>query len=576
MNDTPHPLRTLQSELVRITRLLDKGRFFSLSPEEEQKVHGEVDRLSRKLAIVEDRHLTIGLLGGTGVGKSTLMNALAGEEIASTSHRRPHTDQVLIYRHAEAEPLSAEPLGSAPWREITHHGPAVRHIILCDLPDFDSLMGEHREEVIQFLDHLDLLVWVTSPEKYGDGRFYEFLKAVPKARQNFTFVLNKVDLLFDGKHPDKGYEEMDLLFRRFRELIRENGVGDPLLYLISAREALGSEEGAPWNQFSALRQHIFQQRDIKQIAAAKAANLDIEIGMLLRTFDGEVSDLEKFDRLLDDAVKELQGRRSDWKQVGRDAVGIWMGDSVRRGFLSGRGDPVQLMGPGYGFAVLFQAFQNRFSPEADEGTDLSFLRPPEEIQGAFRRHLEGVGDRISHQVLRENLPALFRERLSEGLAIDKRFEDLGERFQQTLVFHAADPPLPALWGFKALQGLVYFLLLALFLFAVGSQNAWEAVLTDSGLGSLLKLALSMIHTLFSAKGLAALCTYGLINLFVGFVFYRRYRRRLLRLADKRIRALKEALLGLWEESLEDILSDLEGLRADLRARRSELTSLLKR
>ncbi|MFH1124732.1 MAG: GTPase, partial [Pseudomonadota bacterium] len=413
MNNRQHPLRSLQSELVQITHLLDKGRFFSLSPKDEQTIRAEVGRLSHKLALVEHSHLAIGLLGGTGVGKSTLMNALAGEEIASTSHRRPHTDQVLIYRHAEAGTISAEPLGEAPWREITHHGDAIRQIILCDLPDFDSLMGEHREEVIQFLDHLDLLVWVASPEKYGDGRFHEFLKAVPKARQNFTFVLNKVDLIFQGKNPDKGYEEMNLLFRRFRELIRENGIGDPLLYLISAQEAMGSDEVAPWNQFSPLRQHVFQQRDIKQITAAKAANLDVEIRTLLRAFEGEVSDLESFDRLLGDAVKELQDQRSRWGQVGREAVGIWMGDRIRRGILSGRGDPVQLIGPGYGFALLFQAFQNRFSPEKDSETDLSFFHPPEEIKVSFRRHLEGVEDRISQQVLRQSLPALFRERLSD-------------------------------------------------------------------------------------------------------------------------------------------------------------------
>jgi len=576
MNNMHPSLQSLQGELVQITHLLDKGRFFSLSPEDGERTREEVARLSRKLALAEESHLTIGLLGGTGVGKSTLMNALAGEEIASTSHRRPHTDQVLIYRHAEAGTLSAEPLGEAPRREITHHGAAIRQIILCDLPDFDSLMGEHREEVIQFLDHLDLLVWVTSPEKYGDGRFYEFLKAVPKAGQNFTFVLNKVDLLFQGKNPDKGYEEMDLLFRRFRELIRENGIGDPLLYLISAQEAMGSNEVAPWNQFFPLRQYVFQQRDIKQIAAAKAANLDVEIRTLLRAFEGEVENLERFDRLLGDAVKELQDQRSRWEQVGREAVGIWMGDRIRRGMLSGRGDPVQLMGPGYGFALLFQAFQARFSPEVDSEADLSFFHPPEEIKVSFRRHLEGVEDRISHQVLRQNLPAPFRERLNDVLDIEKRFADLGERFLQALIFHAADPLSPALWGFKALQGLSYLLLLALFLFAIGSQSAWQAVLTDPGGVHLLQVILSMIHTLFSAKGLAALCTYGLINLFVGFVFYRRYRRRLLRLADKRIKILKAALLNLWEESLEVILKDLDGVRADLRSRRSELRSLLQR
>ena len=161
MSDMTHPLKPLRRKLVRLTHLLDKGDLLSLPPGEERTIREEADRLSRKIALAEESHLTIGLLGGTGVGKSTLMNALAGEEIATTSHRRPHTDRVLIYRHSETETVSTEPLGEASWQEITHHGDAIRQIILCDLPDFDSLLGEHREEVIRFLDRLDLLVWIT-------------------------------------------------------------------------------------------------------------------------------------------------------------------------------------------------------------------------------------------------------------------------------------------------------------------------------------------------------------------------------------------------------------------------------
>ena len=59
---------------------------------------------------------------------------------------------------------------------------AVRHLLLCDLPDFDSLLTGHREQVVQFLEHLDILVWTTTPEKYADERFYAFLREVPKAR----------------------------------------------------------------------------------------------------------------------------------------------------------------------------------------------------------------------------------------------------------------------------------------------------------------------------------------------------------------------------------------------------------
>jgi len=252
-----------------------------------------------------------------------------------------------------------------------------------------------------------------------------------------------------------------------------------------------------------------------------------------------------------------------------------MGDRIRQESLVRRREPVQLIGPGYGFALLFQAFQNRLSSETVSETDLSPFLPTEEIKGSFRLHLEGVESRISRQVLLQNLPSPYRERLGEVLDMKKRFEDLGERFRQAFVLHAADAPLPVLWGFRVLQGLAYLLVLALFLFAVGSQGSWQALLNNPGVVNFLQVALSMIHTLFSARGLAALCTYGLINLILGFLFYRRYKRRLLRLADKRIKVLKAVLLALWEETVEAILKDLDGLRADVRSTHSELASLME-
>ncbi|OPX41116.1 MAG: hypothetical protein B1H13_03780 [Desulfobacteraceae bacterium 4484_190.3] len=60
----------------------------------------------------------MGLLGGTGVGKSSLMNALAGSEIAATSHRRQHTDSVLIYRYVKTPFPSDLSVTSVPGKNI--------------------------------------------------------------------------------------------------------------------------------------------------------------------------------------------------------------------------------------------------------------------------------------------------------------------------------------------------------------------------------------------------------------------------------------------------------------------------
>lgn len=571
-----HPLQTIQRDLHQILECLDRGAFFSFTSEEEAALRKEANSLSRKVSAIEGSFLTIGLLGGTGVGKSTLMNALAGSEIASTSHRRPHTDHVLIYRHAEVDALPALALGNVPWREIVHPVDAIRQILLCDLPDFDSLMGEHREHVLQFLEHLDLLIWVTSPEKYADGRFYEFLLQVPKAKQNFTFVLNKLDLLFEGETPEKGYEQMALVVRRFQELIRENGIEDPLSYGIAAEEVLRSDQLAPWNQFHPLRKQVFQQRDVKQISAIKASNLDVEVHQLYSAFEKEARNLESFERILDEAVKDLEGQRSTWVQAGQETIELWLGRQISHGLLSYHRDPAQLVGPGYGLGLLFQEFQKRFAEDSDTGSELLLLNPPEEITLSFRRRLEWVEDRVNHRILRRNLPSAFGKRLQEILDVGKRFDDLGESFFHAVTFHAVDPPLPALWGFRAVQWIAYVLVFAFLLFAMGGESAWQNVLNHPGAGNMLRLFLSLIHTLFSSKGLAALGSYALINLFLGFFFYRRYRKRLLRAAQKRIDNLKVALSKIWEESLDEISGDVKRFKADIQSQRSGLSFMKSR
>ena len=262
----------LRRKLDQFRVLLGGDALLSLTPEQQRSLREDADKLSLKLHSMKESYLTIGLLGGTGVGKSTVMNALAGSEIASASHRRPHTDRVLIYTHEEAGPLASPlPEKDLPWALVGHRSDAIRHVFLCDLPDFDSLLGEHRERVIRFLEHLDVLVWVTSPEKYGDGRFYEFLSHVPKAKQHFVFVLNKTDLLFQDGALEQGYQHLSRLAKTFQEHLKKDALDQARVYILSAREANRFEPISPWNQFPSFKQEVFHRRDAKQIMAIKAA-----------------------------------------------------------------------------------------------------------------------------------------------------------------------------------------------------------------------------------------------------------------------------------------------------------------
>lgn len=563
----------LQKELAQFLGLLHQPFFFSFTAEERQSLRRDADDLSQKLASIESSFLTIGLLGGTGVGKSTLMNALAGSEIASTSHRRPHTDQVFIYRHGKAKALPALSLEDIPYRELTHEAESMKQILLCDLPDFDSLMGEHCKQVLGFMEHLDVVVWVTSPEKYADGRFYEFLRLAPKAKENSYFVLNKVDLVFKSEMLQEGYEEMARVERSFREHIRENGIGDPILYAISARAALDGNALAPWNQLPAFRQQIFQQRDVKQVTAIKAANVDVEVQQLVSVLQKEVLNLGSFQKVLEGLVKDVEAKRAEWVQGGEETINLWLEKHVKPHMLSYGADPACLVGPGYGLATLHQQWQQKFAGEKAFSRDPSSFMIPEDMALPFRRRLEWLEDRLHHQVLRQNLPASFQANLHEIVDVARTFEDVKERFSHMVALRLAQPSLPRFWGFRALQSLTYLVLLAFFLLAVGGKTAWLAVLESPGWTSVFGLLVSGMDTLFSPKGLAALGSYGLLNLFFALRFYGRYKKRSRYRVQQVIKGLKAELGKVWEQQLDAVVNDLNRFKDEIESQVSEISAL---
>jgi len=566
-------VQQLQKDMDQALGLLSREAFFSFSPEEEKALETEGQGIRKKLEDIEGSFLTVGLLGGTGVGKSTIMNGLAGAEIASTSHRRPHTDRVLIYRHEKAVPVPAMHLGPVPWFEITHQSDAVQNILLCDLPDFDSLIGEHRERVMTFLEHLDLLVWVTSPEKYADARFYDCLRMVSKAQQNFYFVLNKVDLLFGNGSLPRGYDRLERMVQGFEKNIRENGIADPVIYAVSAEGAMDRGDSAPWNQFSLLKNQVFLHRNTKEIRAIKAVNLDVAVRTFMSRFEKEAATMTVLAGILEEEIGLLRDREKAWMQAGREIVAFWIQRDLRHGLLLRERRPEALVGAGYAVAVLLEWGRRDRSPRVLEAES---IQVPEDLALSLRQRFGGLEDRLTRRLFQADLPEKMRDKVGASLGGTASFEDMMGRFSTAAAHFNVEPARRAFRAFRLVQYLVYGLPFAFFLLALGDKNAWQAVFRDPGLHSLLSLTLSLVQRLFDPKGLAALGSLALILLFFGIRFYRGYGKRLERRALKRADALGSILEGIWREKFEEILKRLRHMRDGVRARKETLIGLMKK
>jgi GTP-binding protein EngB required for normal cell division len=152
-----------------------------------------VARVDRRLALSME-YTVVALAGTTGSGKSSLFNALTGTTASAVGVRRPTTAQVVA-----AAPDPQHAAGLLDWLDVA---PARRiaggetGIVLLDLPDFDSVADAHRDEVDGLLRVVDLVVWVTDPQKYADRSLHHaYLRMFARHAATTVVAFNQVDRL---------------------------------------------------------------------------------------------------------------------------------------------------------------------------------------------------------------------------------------------------------------------------------------------------------------------------------------------------------------------------------------------
>jgi GTP-binding protein EngB required for normal cell division len=187
-------------------------------------------------------HTVVALAGGTGSGKSTLFNALAGATFSPPGVTRPTTRHVhaCVWGMQGAAPL-LDWLGVqrrhryARASALDSGESALDGLLLLDLPDHDSVVTASMAAVDRLSKLADMLIWVLDPQKYADASVHNrYLIPLAGHAGVFTVVLNQIDLLPEDQVKDC---ENDL-----RRLLDAEGLADTPLLPVSARTGAGLEE----------------------------------------------------------------------------------------------------------------------------------------------------------------------------------------------------------------------------------------------------------------------------------------------------------------------------------------------
>ncbi len=179
--------------------------------------------------------VVVALAGGTGSGKSSTVNALAGEEVSLTSSRRPTTSAPLAWIPANPEPGLVRLLDDIGIEERVGHQ-SHPDLAVIDLPDIDSVAFDHRATVERLLPEVDAVVWVVDPEKYQDRVLHaEHLAPLAEYQDQFLFVMNQIDRLPPGA--------LDDVIDDFRSTLTSDGIADAMIIATAADPPIGPPLG---------------------------------------------------------------------------------------------------------------------------------------------------------------------------------------------------------------------------------------------------------------------------------------------------------------------------------------------
>jgi hypothetical protein len=239
------PVLSLSARLTALTQLIQiaAARTGSGGFPEGLIQDGEalVERAGERLRLSAG-HTVAALAGGTGSGKSSLFNYLAGADFSTVGVTRPVTrdPHACVWGGPGSGPL-LDWLGVprrfryAQGSELDGGEASLNGLVLLDLPDHDSVVVGASHQVDRLIGMADLMVWVLDPQKYADAAVHRrYLVPLAGHSEVIAVVLNQVDLLSADEAKDCAGD--------LRRLLDSEGLHNAAVLVTSAVTGAGMEQ----------------------------------------------------------------------------------------------------------------------------------------------------------------------------------------------------------------------------------------------------------------------------------------------------------------------------------------------
>lgn len=336
---TDAALTALQHELERLARRVDEVEFRVPGPDRVTRngLAAELVATIRtyllaRLADLEAPAVVV-LVGSTGAGKSTLLTSLAREQVSPAGAVRPTTRTPVVWTHRRHRGRYGDDLlpsfgrGDRAIAVVSHDHADLDGVTVVDTPDLDSVVVANRALAEDLLATADLVVYVTSAQRYADAVPWEVLRRLRDRGVPLGVVLNRV--------PEVGG---DAIAADLRRLLADEGVmeaTDHAALLTIAEQAVDPSTGAlPPAAVAGLGRWLAQLADpqarARLVGKALVASLESAVTLTRRLVDAVEAERAQLYGLRDAAangyaaeVDELRQSLQEGRLIQGEVLGRW-------------------------------------------------------------------------------------------------------------------------------------------------------------------------------------------------------------------------------------------------------------